>query len=175
MASPPPPQPEPALPSCGVDATFCPLLDRLHAIAPDTLGLEQDGGTAPLHDDQIIALHAIMPAFAGYLQVAYVQHDHVVAPLVPGPGYPAQTYQARARIALGTPHSDFPGWRVGPPFGVDLIVAIASTAPLFSQPLPDSQSLEAYLAALQTAVEALRRRGGTVAATALPIDTRPLP
>ena len=140
---------------------------------PATLGLEQDGGAVPLHDDQVIALHAIMPAFAGYLQIAYVQHDHVVTPLVPGPGYPAQTYQARASIALGAPRRDFAGWRVGPPFGIDLIVAVASTAPLFSQSLPASQSLDAYLAALQTAVDALRRRGGTVAATALPLDTRP--
>ena len=160
-----------------VDSVFCPVLDALRAITdsrPDNaLLLAQDGGPLPLHDNEIIALHATMPAFAGFIQVAYVQHDRTVAPLVPGPGYPAQTYPAHTAIALGTARRGSPGWLVGPPFGTDLIVAIASTAPLFEPPLPSTQSLDDYLAAIRKAVDALRRRGGAVAVSAVPIDTRP--
>ena len=160
-----------------IDTVFCPVLDALRAVtdarADNALLLEQNGGPLPLHDNEVISLHATMPAFGGYLQVAYVQHDRTVAPLVPGPGYPAQTYPARTSITLGTARRGSPGWLVGPPFGTDLIVAIASTAPLFEPPLPSSQSLDDYLAAVQKAVDTLRRRGGAVSVSAVPIDTRP--
>ena len=158
---------------------YCPALDTLRpladAIGQDRGGMEmaQVGGPASLQDNQVIALKLTMPGFAGFLHVEYLQHDATVAPQVPGPGYPSQTYAARAQLELGTPRQDFEGWHVGPPFGTDMIIAVASTAPLFSRPLPDTQSLPAYLSSLQTAIEALRRRGGSVAATALVLDTRP--
>jgi serine/threonine-protein kinase len=161
------------------DGPYCPALDLLRPVAEavtqnrNGMDLVQSGGAVSLHDNDVIALQVTMPGFAGYLHVAYLQHDATVSPQVPGPGYPAQTYAARARIDLGKPRADFEGWHVGPPFGTDMIVAIASTAPLFSRALPDSQPLASYLSALQTAIEALRRRGGSVAAAALVLDTRP--
>ena len=163
------------------DGPYCPVLDLLRALpdaAPGGLTLRQDGGPAPLRDNQVIALQAAMPGFAGFLHVAYVQHDALagaptVAPLIPGPGYPAQTFPARAAIPLGTPRAGSPGWTVGPPFGTDMIVAVASTAPLFARPLPDSQPLPAYLSGLQAAIDDLRRRGGTVSATVAVLETRP--
>ena len=158
------------------DGPFCPAVDVVRATATatsQTLTLEQQGGPAPLLDNQVIALRATMPGFAGFLHVAYLQHDQTVSPLVPGLGYPAQTYPARAVIPLGQKRADFLGWQVGPPFGTDMIVAVASTAPLFARPLPESQPLATYLGSLQAAISDLRRRGGTVAATALVLETRP--
>ncbi len=162
------------------DGPYCPALDVLRAASDASharagLDLAQAGGAAPLTDNAVIALRAIMPGFGGYLHVAYLQHDSTVSPLVPGPGYPSQTYAARSEITLGTERPDFPGWHVGPPFGTDMIVAIASTAPLFAQPLPDSQPLPAYLAALKSAMADLRRHGGSLAAAAVVLDTRPAP
>ncbi len=161
------------------DGPYCPALDVLRPFTDpagrNALDLVQAGGTVSLHDNEVIALHVTMPSFAGYLQVAYLQHDATVSPLVPGPGYPAQTFSAREPIDLGKPRSDFEGWHVGPPFGTDMIVAVASTAPLFSRALPDSQPLASYLSTLQTAIDALRRRGGSAAAAALVLDTRPSP
>ncbi len=158
------------------DGPYCPALDVLRPFADPSgraaLALEQVGGPASLRDNQVIALQVTMPGFAGYLHVAYLQHDSTVSPLVPGPGFPAQTYAARDQIDLGKPRSDFEGWHVGPPFGTDMIVAVVSTAPLFSRALPDSQPLGSYLSALQTAIEALRRRGGSAATAALVLDTR---
>jgi hypothetical protein len=160
---------------------FCPALDVLRPVvesaARNRNGMEmvQSGGPAGLQDNDVIALDLTMPAFAGYLHVAYVQNDATVAPQVPGPGYPEQTYAARTQLALGKPRQDFEGWHVGPPFGTDMIIAVASTAPLFAKPLPDSQPLSTYLSALQSAMDSLRRRGGTVAAAAVTIDTRRSP
>jgi hypothetical protein len=161
------------------DGPYCPALDLLRPVAEavihnrNGMDLVQSGGAVSLRDNDVIALQVTMPAFAGYLHVAYLQHDATVSPQVPGPGYPAQTYAARAQIDLGKPRPDFEGWHVGPPFGTDMIIAVASTAPLFSRALPDSQPLASYLSSLQTAMEALRRRGGSVAAAALVLDTRP--
>ena len=167
------------------DGPYCPVLDLLRtlpdAATPGGLILRQEGGPALLRDNQVITLQATMPGFAGFLHVAYVQHDDpaapsgapTVAPLVPGPGYPAQTFPARAAIPLGAPRQGSPGWIVGPPFGTDMIVAVASTAPLFARPLPDSQPLPAYLSSLQAAIDALRRRGGAVSATVATLETRP--
>lgn len=160
-----------------VGQSFCAVLDQLRALPnagpANTLFLGQVGGPAPLLDNQVISVEAIMPTYASYLHIAYIQADGTMATLVPGAGYSSQTYPARSRVALGTPRPGFAGWQVGPPFGTDLILAVASTAPLFQQPLPENQSLEVYLSALQTATEALRRRGGNVTGTALPIETRP--
>ena len=160
------------------DGPYCPVLDLLRPLRevagarPATL--TQEPSTGVLHDNQPIVVRFAMPAaFGGYLQIAYVQHDSTVAPLVPGPGYPAQTYAAGATGTFGAARKDFDGWRVGPPFGTDMIVAIASTAPLFDHKLPDTQTLGTYLSAVQAAIESLRRRGGSVAAAALLLDTQP--
>ena len=161
------------------DGPYCPALDVLRPVA-DAVGRErsgmemgQVGGPASLKDNDVIALRLTMPGFGGFLHVEYLQNDGTVAPQVPGPGYPSQTYAARAQVDLGAPRQDFEGWHVGPPFGTDMIVAVASTAPLFSRPLPDSQPLPAYLTSLQAAMDALRRRGGSVAAAVVVLDTRP--
>ncbi len=158
---------------------YCSALDVLRPVvdfaARNRVGMEmvQSGGPTALQDNDVIALQLKMPGFAGYLHVEYLQNDGTVSPQVPGPGYPAQTYTAHTQLELGTPRQDFEGWHVGPPFGTDMIVAVASTAPLFAKALPDSQPLSAYLNALQTAMDALRRRGGSVAAAAVLLDTRP--
>lgn len=161
------------------DGPYCTALDAVRPFADllaknrNAMDLSQADGPASLIDNQVIALQVTMPGFAGYLHVAYLQHDATVAPQLPGPGYPSQTYPARARIELGKPRPDFEGWHVGPPFGTDMIVAVASTAPLFARPLPASQPLASYVLALQTAMDSLRRRGGSVAAASIVLDTRP--
>ena len=160
------------------DGPYCPALDILRT--QDTAGRAQDaasidraGGPAGLHDNDVIALQVTMPNFAGYLHVMYVQHDETVAPLVPGAGYPSQVYAARSRIALGNPRADYEGWRVGPPFGTDMIVAVATTAPLFGRPLPANEQMGSYLRSLQAAITALRQRGGSVSAAAIVLETLP--
>lgn len=156
---------------------FCAVLDLLRPVGGVAAGsiasmeIDQAGGPAGLRDNDVISLRVTMPGFPGYLHVAYLQSDSVVSPLVPGDGYPARTFAPRAQVELGKPRADFVGWHVGPPFGADMIVAIASTAPLFAKALPASQPLAGYLAGLQAAMDDLIRRGGTVAASAIILDT----
>jgi hypothetical protein len=128
-------------------------------------------GTTRLSDGQVITVSLTMPGFGGYLAIAYLQHDGTAAPLVPGAGYPARTYAAGERVEFGRPAGKFPGWQVGPPFGTDMIVAVASTAPLFTAPPPDSETIGSYLQRLQAAMDNLRRRGGSLAANVILLET----
>ncbi len=155
-------------------APYCPVLDVLRrARGPAALALGQPGGPASLADNDLIALDAVVP-FGGYLQVAYLENDGTVSQLVPGPGYPrGVTTAAAATVLLGRPRGDFPGWHVGPPFGSDLIVAIVSTTALFDKPPPDGQPIADYAKALAAATDSLRRNGGSFAASAVVLDTRP--
>jgi serine/threonine-protein kinase len=159
------------------DGPFCPALDTLRPLLSVSgrghsgLDIALANGKSGLVDGEVIPLHVSLPDFAGYLHVAYLENDSVVGPLVPGEGYPAQKYAARASLDLGHPAGKFAGWLVGPPYGRDMIVAIASTAPLFQKALPVSESLDDYLRALQAALADLRRRGETATAAVVLLDT----
>ncbi len=161
------------------DGPYCRTLDVLRPVADAAgagdgrLQLRLADGNATLPDNALIAFSVTLPNFAGYLQVDYLQPDGKVAHLVPSAAYPERTFAAGARAELGRPRPDFGGWRVGAPFGTDMITAIASTAPLFSQARPDEEPAGAYLRDLQAAMDAIRRRGGSLAASATLLETRP--
>ncbi|WP_158743537.1 serine/threonine-protein kinase [Acidisphaera sp. L21] len=161
------------------DGPYCPVLDTLRAIAdrpgsgPRRMHMALADGRRALRDNAVIALGTTMPDFAGHLQIDYVQHDGTLVHLTPGAGYPDITYTAGQRSEFGRPRSGFQGWTVGPPFGTDMIVAIASTAPLFAQARPETEPVDAYLRDLRAAADNLRRRGGSLAVDAIVIDTQP--
>ncbi len=161
------------------DGPYCHVLDVLRPISDRTgagmrpMQISVADGQHALSDNAVIAITATMPEFAGHLQIDYIQHDGTVSHMVPGGGYPDRTYAAGSRTEFGRPRPDFQGWIVGPPFATDMIVAIASTAPIFARARPDGEPVETYLRDLQTAMDTLRRRGGSLAADALTIDTRP--
>ncbi len=161
------------------DGPYCHALDTLRPIAGGAGPAEAraqlsfpDGGSA-LPDNALIAFNVTLPNFAGYVQVDYLQADGRVMHLVPSAAYPHRTFAAGARAELGRPRPDFDGWRVGAPFGIDMITAIVSTAPLFAQARPEEEPAAAYLRDLQAAMDAIRRRGGSLAASAMLLDTRP--
>ena len=161
------------------DGPYCPALDLLRSAADAAarngsgLAMTEADGRTSLPDGQIISVDLTMPNFGGYLYVAYLQHDGTAASLVPGAGYPARSYAAGAKTNFGHPAGNFPGWQVGPPFGTDMIIAVASTGQLFTTALPDSEPIGSYLHRLQTAMDDLRRRGGSLAANAILLETVP--
>jgi serine/threonine-protein kinase len=154
-----------------IDSRYCAAIDTLRPIAAGMPDLALQGDPASLADGEVIPLRVTFPGFSGYLHVAYLGNDASVTGLVPGAGYPSRLYQAGEKIAFGEPRKDFAGWIVGPPPGTDMIVAIASSAPLFAAGVPDK--LDSYVAGLQAALADLRRRGETVAAAVLPLVTAP--
>ena len=79
-------------------------------------------------------------------------------------------YRAGETVGLG-PNGDPLVGHVSEPYGTDIVVAIVSSQPLFAARRPDAEAGEAYLNALDAAVEDLRRRGGRVAADAIVLTT----
>jgi serine/threonine-protein kinase len=165
----------------GADGPFCATLDVLRPLATNH-GASRAGLDIALATDQpvladgdIIPLQVHFPDFPSFVHVAYVESgDSMADLLVPGDGYPARTapYVAQSRDTFGKPHSpNFQGWQVGPPFGTDMVVAVASSAPLFKDTQPP-QSVQNYVAVLQKAIADLRQHGGTASAAVILLDTK---
>ena len=166
---------------------FCPVLDIRRPLPPAlgaTSGLTfaLDQGRTMLHDGDPLLLRLGMPEFPAYLLVDYVQQDGLVWHNYPAPNYPARLFPAGSRQTLGEPSRapndpahDFAGWTVGEPFGRDMVLVIASSAPLaVTRKVFDTAEPSApYLRDLRNAVDAARKRGVQVEASVRLLDTKP--
>jgi serine/threonine protein kinase len=168
-----------------VGAVFCGALGAVHATgldaSPPTLILA--GNRTALHDGERIQPVVTMPAFGGELRVDYIVHDGSLVHLYPTVADPAQhavavparTLAPNERLTLGIGSDGKPIWEVGPPYGTDIILAVASSVPLLTQPPPENavDSGTAYLRQLQAAIEAARTKGAKVSSSLLPVQTLP--
>ncbi|MBW4092955.1 MAG: protein kinase [Proteobacteria bacterium] len=168
---------------------FCSALAVLRPVAPLAgapdlgLRLRLAGGIAALHDGARILPRVIAPHFGGYLRVDYLGHDGSLVHLYPTVADPSQHFVAvpSRRLApgsllrLGDNGAGRPLWEVGPPYGTDMIIAVASSQPLLrtDDPANVQDSAAAYLRRLAAAIAAARARGEQVTATVLPVDTLP--
>ena len=67
-----------------------------------------------------------------------------------------------------------PAWTIGEPYGTDMIMAIASSEPLFDRPRPsNAETVSVYLRDLQAAIERARQRGVRLAGAAVTLDALP--
>ena len=150
---------------------YCGALNLIHGLARPfgatsggmDVGLK-DGRTRLVADDKI-DIRTTLPAFASYLQIDYFSSDGSVAHL-------RTAAQGGAATPAGSTDS-FVAGEAAPPFGADLIVAIASSAPLFAkgQALPDTA--EPYLRELRQALDAAKLRNAELAAAAVVVRTSP--
>jgi serine/threonine-protein kinase len=157
----------------GVAGPFCPVLDLLRAQGPRfgvpssgfALAFGGDrpgGGLLQLHDGEPIPLRITMPNFSAHLLVDVYDQAGTVAHLHPVSGEGSRLYSATVRKTLdaGT---------AGPPYGADLIVAIASSLPLADPRQAPSEDASAYLQKLHTEIDDIRKRGGRIAVDAMEI------
>jgi hypothetical protein len=170
-----------------VDPVFCDALAALRPVsalagAPVAgLVVTLAGGITTLRDGQRIKLRVTMGDFAGEVRVDYLVHDGSVMHLYPTSADPSQNMAAQpaarltagAELSLGEPSPGHPGWEVGPPYGTDMIIAVASTAPLLAQTRTRNADVNAapYLRDLADGIARVRRSGGRIAGTLLCIDT----
>lgn len=89
-----------------------------------------------------------------YIAVDYFQHDGQVLHLRPGGGPHVQLLKAKQPLVLADPN-----WQIGEPFGQDMVVAVASSRPLFDAERPFMESAGGYVADLKA-----RQAGGDVRA-----------
>ncbi len=136
-----------------VDPIFCPALDLLQPIvrafgATGTgLSLNLADGRTTLRDGDRIRPRLVMADFKGALRVDYVAHDGNVLHLYPQTADPkqgvaadpsARMFNPGEALNLGEVGPGHPAWEVGEPYGMDIIVAIQSTVPLFDRPRPSN-------------------------------------
>jgi hypothetical protein len=110
------------------------------------------GPRAALRGGDPLKIQVRSPAQISYLYVSYIQADgsvvHLVQPngLVPQPTLPRQT------LMFGGGEQGKPKFTIGPPFGREMIIAIASRSPLFELELPAQQTEREYLSVLRRAL-----------------------
>jgi hypothetical protein len=110
------------------------------------------GPTSELQFGDLLRIQIQSPPQISYLYVSYIQADgsvvHLAQPrgLVPQPTLPNQT------LVFGDGVAGRTKFVIGAPFGQEMIIALASRSPLFSQELPQQQSERDYLTMLRTAL-----------------------
>ncbi|MDQ2102409.1 DUF4384 domain-containing protein [Azospirillum isscasi] len=122
------------------------------AAMPLAIRFEAPAGT-PFENGQDLLFDIVAPDFPAYLQVDYFTSDGDVIHLLPNPLETNSRVAAGAVRRLGERGGGGRFWTVGPPFGHELIVVIASPAPLFASPRPEAEAAAAYLPALKQALD----------------------
>ena len=160
------------------DGPYCAMLDLVRPLlrpfgseARTVLISLKDGQTNLVQDDKMYpAIN--MPDFASYLQLDYFASDGSVTHLAtatPGPAIPANSLRMLGKPRLPT----FEGFIVDKPFGTDVIVAIASSTPLFRTARPTPDPTASYLRDLKAALDAATRNGNRASAAVLMVRTMP--
>ena len=119
---------------------------------------------ADLARGQVIAIEVTTPASPSYLYLTYIQADGNAVRLSPAPGQAATPLPPRTRLVFGDGQDGRDRYKVGPPYGPEVVVAIASLRPLFGDKLPSSQIERDYLDQLR---QALRGQGASAAVATL--------
>jgi len=147
------------------DGPYC---DELNAIrpyhvlfgSPDRLSLGLQGGKTTLHDGDLITIVQTMPSFTSYMETDYFSNDGSVFHLAP-------------KVSPGQTSLTQPLGSVSAPYGTDMIISIASSAPLFPTPRPQDESAADYLPLLRQAMQNAVSSGAQVSVDAIQVNTLP--
>jgi hypothetical protein len=91
------------------------------------------------------------PPYPSYLHVAYFQTDGSVLNLMqPGVGS-FQAYRPHSRITIGD-SSEGTKFRIGPPFGREMLIVLAGHSPIFPEARPKQETERDFLTALRRAL-----------------------
>jgi len=153
------------------DGPYCDVLDTLRPVSAQSVGLSLRNGATRLKKDQDIVPQVVMPDFPAWLELDYFSSDGSVSHLHPTQVNPATLARAGSTVLLGNTAKE--RWQADAPFGTDMIVAIASSSPLFSSPRPVDETVPDYLAALRRALGDANARGDRVAVSAILVQTLP--
>ena len=142
--------------------------------APHGLTLAANGGApATLAAGTSLVLDVTTPDFPSYLYVSYVEASGEAVHLYRPAGNLGRALAPGSRIRIG----GGPGQRelrIGPPFGPELIVAVAAASPLFAAARPQLEDARQFLTAFRAATIATSAgglAGRRVAAAMLTVET----
>jgi eukaryotic-like serine/threonine-protein kinase len=162
-----------------LEGPYCPVLDAVRAYAKPfgtsgrSLGITLANGKTSLVAKDLVVPRVSMPDFPAYLQLDYIASDGSVLHMHDATN--GAPYPALAVPAFGEPKPGFGGWGVDEPFGTDLILGIASSAPLFPVARPATDTLDGYLRDLSAALDRASRSGARVSTSVLLVRTSPKP
>lgn len=105
-----------------------------------------------LQRDKLLVFDIRTPAFPSYLHIAYIQADGSVVHLHQSDETSLQTLAPGTKIHLGDGTNGSPKFRIAPPYGREMMVAIASKSPLFAKPRPQNETEREFLTALRQAI-----------------------
>jgi hypothetical protein len=111
------------------------------------------------------------PDYQSYVSVDYFVLDGQVVHLLPNAAARENLAPPRYTATIGS----LGNWVIGPPFGTEMLVLIATPMPLFDTVRPDAEPGPAYLRALEERLAKIdRARGpGVIAVDFLQIATHP--
>jgi hypothetical protein len=137
------------------------------------------------HDDRFVEGEEVIvqlaqPNYDGYLYVDYYVIDGTVVHMFPNPREPDSGVAFRAgtrprvgeRIECAEDRKQGCRWKIGPPFGQELITVVASPVPLYQGTLPETEPAGQYLERLREMVEA-NKQDPRFAASFLFLQTQP--
>ncbi|MCF3948470.1 protein kinase [Acidiphilium sp. AL] len=159
----------------GFDGPYCGLIGAIRPFAPvfanpdQRLDLHLVGNVTKLAKGQHIVVELGLPSWPAYVEVDYVSSSGSIYRLYPSAQMPASLHQAGGTLELG--RKPGPQWAVGAPYGEDMILAIASSAPIDILPKSPSSDITTFLPALKTALSGLKSQGADISTAAILLDT----
>jgi len=152
---------------------YCGMIGAIKPFAPvfappgQRLALHLQGHATRLVTNQHIVVELGLPVWARYAEVDYISSSGATYRLYPTtPHAPALSGPT---LVLGK--SPGPRWAVGKPYGTDMIVAIASSAPIDTMPTTQSATVTTLAPAVTTTLTELEANGAKLATAALLVDT----
>lgn len=107
------------------------------------------------------------PDYQSYVSVDYFVLDGNVVHLLPNAAARENLAPPRFTATIGS----LGNWVIGPPFGVEMLVLVTTSVPLFDSLRPDAEPGPAYLRALDERLAAIARGHGAIAVDFLQITT----
>lgn len=162
------------------DGPYCELVELLRPLFTPFgstgagLAIFLKGNRMELQDGDRVAVGINAPNYTSLVQLDYLQKDGIVYHMQPSRSNPAERYAPLSQHSWGEPRpNEAPLLEVGPPFGTDMIAAIASDTLLFPQGRPETEGIQDYVRDLRDAITAAQRRQESLTAAALVLRTRP--
>jgi serine/threonine-protein kinase len=168
------------------DPTYCEALSAISPIVPafgaipPHVSLHDASHSEQLVSGDYIRPRVQMPDYAATLLVDYYAHDGTVEHIYPRsgdppikpPADPGRVFAAGELVSLGDPGPHRAVFQVSEPFGRDMIIAIASSEPLFRSLRPhNGEQSRGYALDLRAAVEQALGRHARVSAWVIRMDT----
>jgi hypothetical protein len=132
--------------------------DQRHDLT-EAIGAPARAASARFAAGALLELAMGAPDYPSYVYVSYFASDGRVHHLLAGDDPHGNRFRPDERFQLGGRNGRGRRVTIAPPYGLDLVLALASSEPLMARPRPVTESAAAYVEALQAAIEALRRGG----------------